>query len=152
MKKLESLIPEYAEEFNLDPKLVRAVCKVESNLNPWACRYEPAWKYFKDVNIWAKKLVQSQKTEEIQQATSWGSMQVMGSVARELGFAGHLTQLAVPGIGLKYGCMKLSQMVRRHKKLEDAIAAYNAGSPRKTKGGHYVNQTYVDRILRELNR
>jgi soluble lytic murein transglycosylase-like protein len=37
---LDELIERKAKEFCLDPLLVRAVIKVESNFNPWATRYE----------------------------------------------------------------------------------------------------------------
>ena len=34
----------------------------------------------------------------------------------------------------------------RHKKMDEAIAAYNAGSPRYRADGKFENQGYVDKV------
>ena len=135
-----------APQFSLAPNLVRAICEVESSFNPWAYRYEPQYKY-----LVGDKLTMSE-TERIGQMCSWGLMQVMGGVARESGFRGYLPQLCDPNIGLNYGCKHLAKFFTKYLNWPDAIASYNAGSPRKNLAdGGYVNQVYVDRVYRAWN-
>jgi soluble lytic murein transglycosylase-like protein len=99
----------------------------------------------------AEKLKLSVLTEETMQCSSFGLMQVMGFVARELQFEDHLTKLLLPDIGLYYGCTKLKSQLQRYGGNEmDAIAAYNAGSVRKESSGMYFNQRYVDKVFQEL--
>ena len=90
-------------------------------------------------------------TELIAQKTSWGLMQVMGTVARELGHRGWLSELCEPERGIYYGCLHLKKLMDRHGNLSDTVAAYNAGSPRRDVNGKYVNQEYVDRFIRVLS-
>lgn len=131
---------------SLGVALVAAVCMVESSGNPYAVRYEPHWKHFLDVHEWARKIVASSHTEGMMQASSWGLMQVMGTVARELGHKGWISELIEPPVGLKYGCMKLKECLDKHG-YEGGIAAYNAGTPRKKADGKFFNQPYVDKVL-----
>lgn len=149
------LIQAAAKEFRLDPRLVGAIVMTESGGKHQVTRYEPGWKYFHGPRIHAENLGITEQTESIHQATSYGAMQVMGAVARELGFVGHLPTLIDPKLGLYYGCRKLRDLWVKYPEEEDAIAAYNAGSPRKTPGGQYVNMVYVDKVsgyLRELRK
>ncbi len=70
-----------AEARGLDPALVCAVCHHErANWKQWAVRYEPGF-YEKYV----EKMVGISATEKTMRATSFGLMQIMGQVARELG-------------------------------------------------------------------
>ena len=70
-------------------------------------------------------------------------------MARELGFDGRfLSELTNPDIGIKYGAMHLKNQYNRYNDWTDAIAAYNAGSARKKDNGDYVNQIYVDKVLK----
>lgn len=151
--ELGTLIDGIAQVKGVDPVLAKAIAMVETGGDPWLVRYEPAWSYFHFYHEWASRLGISSQTEQVLQAMSWGAMQVMGSVARELGFTGVLTQLTLPANGVLYGVLKLKSLLVRYGNEDDAIASYNAGSPRKTPGGLYVNETYVDRVhgyLRQL--
>lgn len=150
--RLDEAAKAISEELGIDAKLVMAICLVESNLVTWSCRYEPGWKYFLNIEEWAQKLGQTINTERMQQATSWGPMQVMGSVARELGFKGHMPQLVVPEIGIRYGCLKLLSLMKRYSDEKDVIAAYNAGSARKDYNDRYVNYAYVDKVMANLTK
>ena len=89
-------------------------------------------------------------TEWVGQACSWGPLQVMGAVAREYGFRGDFTELCGAGPGLEYGAMHLHKLRNRFQDRdgwEGVAAAYNAGSPRRTRaGGPWVNQEYVDSV------
>lgn len=136
----------YADQYNLKRNWVAAVIMIESGGDTWALRYEPNWKYQKDTASYARKARISLETERVCQACSWGLMQVMGEVARELGFEGDLTELNNPAIGIAFGTKKLAQQMKRYGKIEDAVSAYNAGSVRKTHDGYYTNQDYVNKF------
>lgn len=140
-----------AERFDVDPSLVRAVIHVESDWHPLRTRYEPNWKYLVTPEVFAKSLGITNPTEVVMQSMSWGPMQVMGSVARELGFKDYLQKLSEPELGLYYGCKKLQSFLIKHKSTEDAVASYNAGSPRKNSSGLFENQSYVDKVFSQYN-
>jgi hypothetical protein len=137
-----------------DPALVASIVLVESGGSQGRTRYEPGWKYFYQVEQMAKRLGPTRdlkldiELETRYQATSWGLMQVMGAVARELGMRADLPLLIMPYTNLTYGCKLLSKLKGRWPNFADQIAAYNAGSPRKNREGtRYENQGYVDKVM-----
>jgi soluble lytic murein transglycosylase-like protein len=86
---------------------------------------------------------------------SWGVMQVMGGLARDLGYQGHLPNLCDPNLNINYATLYIQRLRRRWPEESDVIAAYNAGSPRKRASGMYENQRYVDKVtglLREFRK
>lgn len=136
------MILHHPDRGNLPVECVRAFCLIESSDNEWAYRYEPHYKYLVgDVNSISQ-------SERIGQMISWGLMQVMGGVAREHGFKGVFTELCNPSVGLSYGMKHLRKYYAKYQDWPDAIASYNAGSPRKDSDGRYVNQDYVDKVLK----
>lgn len=139
-------ITEIAQEFDLPYDLVGAVCLVESNANTYAMRYEPHWKYTYNTIQFAKDTGCTVETERISQSTSWGIMQVMGTVAREYEHVGFLSQLCELKIGLNYGCRHLQKKIKQFG-VVGGISAYNAGIPKKNELGLFANQGYVDKIL-----
>ena len=133
----------------ISPDLVQAMVQQESGGDPWAYRFEPDFydRYIKNNEKVTAPAGVSLVTEQIGRATSFGLMQIMGQVARERGFQGrYLTALCEPTVGLLWGCRHLARFFERHKNLDDAIASYNAGSPRKSTDGTYSNQKYVDAV------
>ena len=148
-KALIELCRNIASQAGVDQELAVAICGQESNYTASAVRYESSWAYFVDVDKYAKLLVITYQTEIQLQKMSWGPMQVMGSVARELGYSGHLTELIIPQNGIFYGCEKLKQLCKKHKDQSDVIAAYNAGGAIKV-NGRYRNQTYVEQVLKRI--
>lgn len=123
---------------------VLAFCLVESTNNEGAYRPEPTYK-------WLVGDIGTMPVRELWgQRMSWGLMQVMGATARELGFQGtFFTELCnPPELGLKYGMLYLRKLYKKYGDWPDAIASYNAGHPEKNKAGQYMNQTYVDKILK----
>ena len=149
--EIEDKIKAVSAEHDLDWMLVKAFVITESSGETGANRYEPGWRWFLNPKDWARRLRLSTKTEWINQATSFGLMQVVGTVARELGFKGHIPELVFPELGLKYGCLKLKDCIRRYPtQLELAIASYNAGSPRYFMG-KLINQSYVNKIMSLYN-
>lgn len=143
-------IREAAEEHNVPVKLVAAIVQAESSGDSSAVRHEPNYKWHFSPRIFAENFGITVETETQLQSMSWGLMQVMGGTARELGHKGPLTDLTNPDIGLKYGCLYVKKMAQKYSSKDDIIAAYNAGSVVKTKGGMYMNQLYVDKVSRYL--
>lgn len=162
-------LDEIATAHAIDPVLVTALTRVESDGNPWAWNPEPKYRYFWDVSRRAPfRAVQPDELlaktpppdfptlrgdrdqEWWGQQASWGLMQIMGGVARERGFIGpYLTELCDPTVNLTYGCAYLATLlVWSHGNLRQALAAYNGG-----KGGNevppYRNQAYVDRVFKQ---
>ena len=146
------MIEEKATKYRLHAKLVGAIILQESNNRTYAMRHEAHWRYAYDIKTFAENAHSSQDTERIGQMTSWGLMQVMGTVARELGFSGYFSMLCVPSIGVEYGCKKLRTLYNKYEELGDIVASYNAGSVRKTKGGFYHNQRYVDSVFKHYKK
>jgi soluble lytic murein transglycosylase-like protein len=123
---LQQIAVTIAHKFELDPALVQSICHHESDgWKPWAVRYEPAF---------YRRYIESMKgltsTEMHGRAHSYGLMQVMGQVARELGFDGEfLTELCDPAVSVTYGCRKLLQCLKRKDgDIEAALLDYNGGA------------------------
>ena len=123
-EELIALAVQTARAYELDPRLVCAVCEQESSFNPFAIRFEPAFlsRYVLPLNL-------GSRTEETARAFSWGIMQVMGQVAREHGFKGQfLSMLCEPVAGLDIGCRVLRSKLNSHPSTVTAgLLAYNGG-------------------------
>ena len=139
---IKQLIQTRAALHGLNPAVILAQATCESALNPWAARHEPQWAHLLKVDHFALTNTISQATERIMQMTSWGLMQVMGAVARELGFAGPLPSLCNPETGLDLGCIKMKLLMSKHKELPKALAAYNAGI-----SGTPAGEAYAKKVL-----
>jgi soluble lytic murein transglycosylase-like protein len=150
-KEIRDIIMTKANKYDLYPDLVEAHVMTESSGKPDATRYEPA--FFKTYII---PLGIKNEAEAKGRATSWGLLQIMGQVARELGYQGNWEGLCDPEVNLEYGCKKLSKCYRRyHPELDKGIAAYNSGSAIVVfREGKEVlrNQEYVDRVHRFWER
>lgn len=138
-----------AEKNKIPPVLVAAIVMVESSGQPHAMRFEPHFRWLKDPKYYAGRLGITVETETALQKMSFGLMQIMGGTARGLGFDGYLTELTNPRENLKWGCQYLAQHFARYP-WHEAIAAYNAGSPRY-EDGRLVNVAYVDKVLKRVN-
>ncbi|HUX29471.1 MAG TPA: lytic transglycosylase domain-containing protein [Thiobacillus sp.] len=156
MNELERLAREAATKHGLDPRLICALCKVESSWIPWAVRHEPnyKWLYGKLEDGYPGTV----DTELAMQRTSWGLLQIMGAVARERGFRGWLTELCDPSVNLEWGCKHLRWMLDHNNayglpdfriKPEDLAAAWNGGT-RIVIDGKYKNQSYVDLVVKAM--
>jgi soluble lytic murein transglycosylase-like protein len=155
-KDLDGLIIKTALNFRLDANLVRAIVEVESGGNPWKNRYESTWPqaYLITPRDYANKLIISLATETVNQMTSWGLMQLIGSVSRERGFQLDLPMLCQPDIGLFYGCKQLRWLADRIGDDEShLIASYNGGLKiARTAGGMFANEIYVDKVSAVLRK
>lgn len=166
---LTHLVSTAATRHGLFPAMVWGVVQVESSGNPWAWNPEPHYRYLWDLRRWSpfRSLTAQERQSEAPprdftaprgvaadaewwgQQASWGLMQVMGAVAREIGYAEpFLTGLCHPETGLEYGCRFLARQMRAYDgQAHLAVAAYNAGSPRRDPmTGLLINQGYVDKV------
>lgn len=152
----------------IDPTLIAAIVTVESGANPWAWNPEPRYRYFWDVRRQQPFRVISLAEERSEtpppdfptlggdrdqewwgQQASWGLMQIMGAVGREVGFEGiYLPQLCEVERNLEYGCRHLFSLLdwARHD-VRQAAAAYNAG-----RGGwmRAAGQAYADKVQQAM--
>ena len=146
-KEIRAIIEIKACKYELYPDLVEAHVMTESSGKPDAVRYEPAFfiRYVLPLKISSDK-------ESRGRATSWGLLQIMGQVAREMGYQGSWEGLFDPMVNLEYGCKKLAKCYHRyHPSLDAGIASYNSGSAVvKYCDGLpcFTNQEYVDRVHR----
>ena len=141
------LILKVADENQLDPYLLGAIVEQESACNPYAIRFEPAWKIYKTPEVYAKKLGISFETEKNQQACSHGLCQIMGTVARENAFDGQWAMLYDEELNLTIASLHLKKFLRKYGGEEQsAIVSYNAGSPRRGIDGKYVNESYLTSV------
>ena len=141
-----------SEQFDIETAIVAAICQIESAMTSNSARYEDHYRYLKDPKTFAKMNRISIETEIQFQKTSWGIMQVMGGVCRESGYNGFLPQVCETRIGLTWGCIHLQKLMNRHSVLADAVASYNAGSPRLKENGEYVNQEYVNKFFKAYDK
>lgn len=129
---LERLAREAAEQHGVPPMLLLHVPEVESNWQPWASRYEPAFNRYLAPSF---PIATTIRTETEHQRTSWGLCQIMGWTARTLGYSGPIPQLCDPATNLNLGALYLRRL---HDKAlaEDgtpapswrwAVTAYNHG-------------------------
>lgn len=129
---LEPIIQEMSRKYNIEPAWIKAHIKAES-----------AW----DVN--------ASRFEAHKGDASWGLMQLLLVTAREVLGIPNLTttQLIQPRVNIEAGTKFLSQLWSRFGNMRDAIAAYNAGSPRlDPKTGKYINAAYVDKVTNFYNQ
>ncbi len=135
MKSIYITIP---EDHSINPELVKAIISVESGGDTWASRFEPGWRWYLNPMKWAKITRRSKATEVVHQATSWGLMQIMGTVAREEGYRESLPALCIPERGLEYGCRKLKKLLHKYETVEEALSAWNTGRPNTRVGKKYA--------------
>lgn len=126
-ESLEDLVTNVATQYGVPPALVKATIKQESNWDVNASRYE---QHLGD--------------------SSWGLMQLLLKTAQTTLGNPNLTiqQLIEPTTNITAGTRYLGILLNRYGNLRDAVAAYNAGSPRLGKDGRYVNADYVDNVYR----
>lgn len=148
-KELMELIRKIATTEGINPELALAIAGNESNYDCGACRFEKKWKWFVNPRKFSQSLLVTYETEKLLQACSWGPMQVMGAVARELGFTGQIASLSYPELGVLFACKKLKSLMKVYTNELDVISAYNQGSAYKT-NNVYNNQVYVDNVVERL--
>ncbi len=116
----DEIINSAAKSHQVEPAIIKAIIKVESNWDTYAVRPEP----------------------QIKDA-SYGLMQVLLGTARTV--TGQLitgSMLMEPAINIDVGTRYLKDHLTKYADLKQAISAYNAGHPITG------NQTYVDKVFR----
>ncbi len=112
------LIAAAAREHGLAPAVLAGVVAQESRGEAWATRPEPLYRWlFGDDAVEARRLRMPRLRRLValdlyEQRISYGLCQVMGAVARELGWSGWLTELCRPEVGLAYGARHLANLVK----------------------------------------
>lgn len=145
------IIENSARQHALNPCLVGSLVLTESTARAERVRYEPDYRWlFQPDKVRPKGC--TTETETALQKTSWGLMQVMGAVAREHGFTGWLTRLLKPETNLEMGCRHLAWLEKRFGRRDMVVSAYNMGFPRQKADGCFVNQEYVDKVMKRFNR
>ena len=154
--QVRRLIIEVCKELDFDnPTLAEAIIWKESNYDSNAIRDEPAFHDRYMTRTSYAQLIEwnpevggkvSGLTEQDMCAHSLGLMQVMGVKFREMGYRGPwLTEVfETPKLGLYYGIKLLQGLLAKYD-MNDAISAYNAGSPTPR------NAAYVEDILKKYN-
>jgi soluble lytic murein transglycosylase-like protein len=109
-----ALAKQIATDQGLDPATFCGLVERESSWNNWAIRYEPAFflRYIIPLDL-------QDTTEERARAFSWGPCQIMGQLARELGYKGDLANLCDWQVGLEWGAKALAH--------RGSLQAYNGG-------------------------
>ena len=132
---------------NLFP-VIMGIIETESSFNPYAARYEPHYRWLVTPEKFFRNYTTNPETEVILQKTSLGLMQLMGANFRKLGYTRPLTAVFEDvDAQIRYGIKFFLNLCKKYESISAAVAAYNAGSPRKTQTGRYVNQAYVDKVL-----
>lgn len=154
------IIAREAYKNGLPPELVTAIIAVESSGNPTASRYEPGFYERYILPLADDGLTRppdtTRATERRHRATSWGLMQVMGQVARELGYTGDLPALVYPATNIMFGCKLLAQLAKtyagRPDKWAAVASAYNGGrgAPRGPGIEDDRNPEYAAKVLDAL--
>lgn len=138
MNELIALTSATAVKHKLDPALVCAIVEQESSWQPYAIRYEPAFRsrYVAPLGL--------PPTEEVSRSMSWGLMQVMGQLAREHGFtAKFLSTLCDPQAGVDIGCTVLSaKLTAAEGDIAHALSLWNGG----------INPNYAPEVLAKIEK
>jgi hypothetical protein len=140
---------EYAAAVHrVDSRIIEAMVFQESSDHPYAYNPEPEYRYFWNVKTWAPfrrptpaELASQSPPKDFpalggdpdqewwSQQASHGLMQIMGALARELGFRGiFLPEINDVHLNLDLGCRYFAQLMRWAKSdTWKAVAAYNGG-------------------------
>ena len=147
MTEYSKLIAICAQRHSLDPWLMEALVLTESSGRADAFRFEPAFydRYLKGKAEWADQIPR-------RVSSSYGLMQIMYPVAKELGFNGEPEMLFVPSVNLTWGCLKFSQLLGWAAGDENrALCAYNGGKVGNV-AAPFRNQSYADKVFTHRKR
>lgn len=156
MDEILTLVDEIARSYSVGPpSIVKAIIQQESNFNPHVLRYEPEYKYLYSSSTYAHELGITVETEIITQKISWGLGQIMGGLARELGFRDHMNVLLIPEVNIKYIFENIKRIGHQAVTPTEVFACYNGGMGSlyiKYKTGVFPNQKYVESCMNSMRR
>lgn len=148
MTPFRDLIVSTASRVAVAPNFVEAIVLQESGAKRWAYNPEPKYRYLWDVRRHRpfRALTHAEIASEAppsdfptlagdrdqewwSQQASWGLGQIMGAVARELGFMGeYLGEIFDPPINIRLASTHLAHLLTWSEgNVRKAAAAYNAG-------------------------
>lgn len=144
-----------ANAHSLSPFLVEAICWVESRGRVDAFRHEP--QFWDRYHLADKPEYSGMNPRRV--SSSYGLMQIMYPVARELGFQGEPEMLFQIAVNLHWGCKKLREIsdwansfnIRYPDRLRAIAAAYNGGKGGNAPGTPLRNGVYADRVIATIN-
>lgn len=160
-----------AKRHGIDPRVICGQVQVESGGNPYAVRFEPQFRWFWDLRSAKpfRRLDESElrtrrapadfygldgnhEQEWALQSCSMGLGQIMGAVARELGFKGaFLSELFAPDINVEFHCRKLAADLKwSGGNVRSALAAYNGGRSGNQPGAALRNEPYVVKVEKAM--
>jgi len=142
----------YRYEPNYDYKYVYTAKLMERPVySPYLCTEQTVEEWLVENERRANERVKARDYKfpaQLRVAASYGICQLMYPTAVGLGFNGEPEDLYNPEENIKLGCRMLWKQLKRYNgNVEDAVAAYNAGSARKRADGLYSNQQYVTTVL-----
>lgn len=169
-KEYRPLIEAASTTHDIPVAVICGIISQESSWNTWSMRYEPDFTTRYVVPTYPK----SSPTYRVQAGSSWGLMQLMGLVSREIGYQGNFLWLLTPEWGIYWGCRKLAALEKRYGVGngrfaeygtrgilgQDVIAAYNQGGDRwldldgdnvHDTNEQYRNQDYVSAVIGFVN-
>ena len=132
--------------------VILGIIQTESSFRPEAGRFEPDYKWLVKPKHYAKQNGITVDTEIVFQKTSWGLMQVMGAVYRELGYPGALNMLSCDiEKQIRYGIRHFLRMFAFYGDINRAILGYNRGFGVKhddVKLALLDRESYLNKVLR----
>lgn len=123
------IVLQASQKYNVAPALILAHIKQESSFNPLAYRAEP----------------------QIGDAST-GLMQILVGTAKSFDSSVSIEKLKDPVYNIDLGTAYIAQNLKKWPNILDAIAAYNAGTPRKDEEGYYVNSKGVRNVQEYVNK
>jgi len=120
-------IRQYARMYGIDPVLMYAIAKVESNHNPKALNRNDGNSRDKQNGIVKR---------------SYGLFQLQLTTIKEYGFTGNPKLLLNPQVNALFAARHLNKLYKHHQDTVKVLSAYNAGHV-STK-----NKSYVDKVVK----
>jgi hypothetical protein len=142
-----ALVDRVAGMLTLDARLLYGQAIVESSLEPYAFRYEPA--FYRRYVVGNASL--SKKWGPLA-ACSYGALQLMFATALEIGFQGSPEDLFDSETGLYWGARYLALLKTwAHGDMVRALCAYNGGKGAAL-SQPYRTQAYADKVYAAQER
>jgi hypothetical protein len=145
------LLNEAAEHYKIEKKFLFSLAKFESDMNPFAVRYEKGYRWLYNPERMAKRHKVTTETMTALQSMSWGLLQVMGANLYDVGGADyfdHMPQeLGETGVNLAIGCQIINRIKKRYERPNYIYSVYNRGHLKIMPGGDFHNQENVDGFM-----
>lgn len=129
MLMYDTIINKYAFKYNIDPLLIKAIIKVESNFDPYALRKEYKKNKYIGISVGFGQILYPSTAKNLAQKYFQNE-----DITIE--------KLFDPETNIRYMTCLLAELQKRYKNdIKKIISAYNAGEPTKK------NKNYVNNVL-----